>query len=71
MSRRNDDSRERTGISVVVPPLNQGRFIDEAIQSVLAQGYPNVEILVVDGGSSDDALERLRAYGSDICWCGI
>jgi glycosyltransferase involved in cell wall biosynthesis len=68
MSRRNDHSREPIGISVVVPSLNQGRFIDEAIQSVLAQGYPNVEVLVIDGGSTDDTIDRLKAYGNDIMW---
>ncbi|MET0429605.1 MAG: glycosyltransferase family 2 protein [Microvirga sp.] len=56
------------GISVVVPSFNQGRFIDETIASLLDQDYPNLEILVVDGGSSDDTVERLKAYGERIRW---
>src|SRR4051812_12495459 len=56
------------GISVVVPSYNQGRFIDETIRSLLDQDYPDLEILVVDGGSSDDTVERLRAYGERIRW---
>lgn len=56
------------GFSIVVPSLNQGRFIDDALRSVLDQAYPNVEIIVVDGGSSDDTVERLRRYGNRIVW---
>jgi glycosyltransferase involved in cell wall biosynthesis len=59
---------ERIGISVIIPSLNQGRFIDEAIRSLLDQGYPNVEIFVADGGSTDHTLERLKAHGDQIRW---
>lgn len=51
------------GFTVVVPSLNHGRFIDAALESVLSQDYPDLEILVIDGGSRDDTLERLRRYG--------
>lgn len=56
------------GITVVVPSYNQGRFIDETLRSLLDQDYPNLEILVMDGGSTDDTVERLRAYGDRIQW---
>ncbi|MGO4706745.1 glycosyltransferase family 2 protein [Microvirga sp. 2MCAF38] len=56
------------GISVVVPSFNQGRFIDETIRSLLDQNYPNLEILVMDGGSTDDTIERLKTYGDKIRW---
>jgi cellulose synthase/poly-beta-1,6-N-acetylglucosamine synthase-like glycosyltransferase len=59
---------EAIGISVVVPSYNHGRFIDAAIRSLLDQEYPNLEIIVVDGGSMDDTVERLRAYGDRISW---
>src|SRR5215467_11340435 len=59
---------EAIGISVVVPSYNQGRFIDDCIRSLLDQGYPNLEIVVMDGGSTDDTVQRLLAYGKAITW---
>jgi glycosyltransferase involved in cell wall biosynthesis len=48
-------------VSIVTPSLNQGRWLPAAITSVRAQTYPRVEHVVVDGGSSDETLEILRA----------
>ena len=55
-------------ISIVTPTLNQGRFIQQTINSVLNQNYPNLEYIVMDGGSSDDTLEILRSYGKKLRW---
>lgn len=49
-------------VSIVTPSLGQGRFIEGAIQSVLDQDYPNIEHIVVDGGSTDETLDVLRAH---------
>lgn len=49
-------------ISIVTPSYNQGEFIEETIRSVLLQGYPNLEYVVMDGGSTDDSVDIIEKY---------
>lgn len=55
-------------VSVIIPNYNYGRFLAQTIDSVLAQNYPNIEIIVVDDGSSDESVEVLESYGDKIKW---
>src|SRR5205085_472320 len=47
-------------ISVVVPSFNQGRFLTDALESIFRQDYPNLEVIVMDGGSTDESVSIIR-----------
>ena len=55
-----------TIVSAIIPTYNRAHLVTEAIDSVLAQTYPHIEVIVVDDGSTDDTMARLAPYGTRI-----
>ena len=56
-------------IGIVTPTYNMAGFLEETITSVLSQDYPNLDYVVMDGGSKDGTVEILRKYDGKLRWC--
>jgi glycosyltransferase involved in cell wall biosynthesis len=55
-------------LSIVTPSYNQGKYIEATIRSALLQGYPNLEYIIIDGGSTDESLSIIKKYEKHITY---
>lgn len=60
--------QDQPRISVVTPSYNQGEFLEATLRSVVSQGYPNLEYVVIDGGSTDDSVSIIKRYEADLAY---
>jgi len=58
----NDSKKHWPKISIVTPSYNQGIFLEETLRSILLQNYPDLELIVIDGGSKDNSVEIIKKY---------
>jgi len=56
------DGKSYPKISIITPNYNYGRFLEETIRSVVLQGYPNLEYIIIDGNSTDNSVEIIKKY---------
>jgi glycosyltransferase involved in cell wall biosynthesis len=55
-------------ITIITPSFNQGQYLEQTIHSVLNQGYPNLEYIIIDGGSQDNSLDIIKKYESSLAY---
>jgi len=57
-----------TKITIVTPNFNGGAYLEQTIQSVLSQNYPNLEYIIIDGGSTDNSVSIIKQYESQLAY---
>jgi glycosyltransferase involved in cell wall biosynthesis len=67
-ARESMDRKELPRISIVTPSYNTADFLEATIRSVLSQGYPNLEYIIIDGGSCDRSVEIIKKYEHQLAY---
>lgn len=68
MQKLSKKMKKQPKITIITPTYNQANYIERTIESILNQNYPNIEYIVMDGGSTDGTIDILKSYGDRIIW---
>lgn len=68
MKIRTPDLNRMPKLSIIIPSFNQGLFLEETLLSILHQNYPELELIVIDGGSTDNSVDIIRKYASSLAF---
>jgi glycosyltransferase involved in cell wall biosynthesis len=62
------ENKDTSKVSIIIPSYNQGRFLERTVLSVLNQDWPAIELIIVDGGSSDNSVSVIKKYQQHLAW---
>jgi glycosyltransferase involved in cell wall biosynthesis len=65
-AKNNTENFELPKVSFIIPTLNSGRTLEKCLKSIITQKYPSIEIIIIDGGSTDNTIDIAKRYATQV-----